>query len=1770
MTESDSKCISENLHNGQNGLHNVIRVVSEILSGYTKEVNKRTDNVNKSLSELSDHLGNQYVADVNNKINDSLEMQLTAWRDTVQSLETEVNKIQTDKINVLDKSLKSSVLREFMPVKSVVEHMKSVSLDGHLAPQVQQVDNQLLVQQAHMVGSIKDRCEGLQKTLDDECKKVVSQIDHLEGEKKSHFVYLKNELKDAKRDAQHLVTYFYADYEGVILTHYDNIKDSLALVDPTKNSSQNSNHYDAVNALTEKVEKIEEAYQNKLKDVRQKVVNAVGERDDSENSLLLSLTKLEEDVKRDLLAIRQKVEREMKDYVKHYVRLVKSEVESIKKKVGKENGDSKDSIAKHWHLLKVAITGLVGEINGKDSDTGKPYYRGLKGIKERVANYTKTFKDSFEDTILDGWISRILKGNGVVNGRLDKYVNEDTAKVDGKYKIPEELHNAVKKEIKEKLKEGVIDTAREQIRLTDVEKANTQENIEAVVKFLHIFVERLEAELKKPEPHDNPKSFVNSIAVKVEEDEQWTSRKPKASIYDRYLRSAIRYILMTLVIIARQTASALWSFTTAKDSKSNRIAFYLGYNLEEAIIIAAEISKEFDVSQTGSGLGRKFQTVLENVRSQIEALENNLSQEVFEGEVNTILNDNIGKQYKTTDQVDKPFNDEFMNAYKKATSAEIGAERGALRQKIDDIKKHVTEYTDATGNINVLSIPDLITASRGDDQGAKPSFSSAMREILSKIKTLEAVPADVAKKRNEAFSKLEELRGKIDTLNDKIKYISALVDGGEETLETAVTTLRLALSEAKSKTNNGITKLRKDLLQQVDTSFKSLTTAVKSMFAEQHKADLKALNALVEKQKNIIGKMIKDDKMTGIKGLLKTMDYRENKLDKLQKAVTPPNENHATKFKNLSESFHNYVNHLHNYILHRLISKTPNGTLHQLQSIHSQLQTLLSHLREQKHFTHEVPGMLQKLKTSVQALTSTAFGNPAYPVLDAFPKSLLPFVEQLERGYVNRYEGDAATYFSWNKPFSTEFNNLGNNCAKAFLTSLQILVHDFSKLARECPGTWKDKQICLTEFDQKLKVQVPNDLGAWLRRCSYEVSEFGKQNGELQDKSTMKGTNILEKVTHKIAGAEKVEALKKWKESKKQNGNHIGLFDILVFLFGHLESYYKVCHYCIPAKPKAPTTVNQMLHWLNGLRWNPVYWPLRLHLMELFPKPMGMEEKTHKEIGSANLKLEAHPYTITPKDLDNKLLHVCMYCQDTLVAILGHGQEQGRYAVDFYTNIDGLSYPSDPGQCFDLLLDISFRLYDQLFFLYKQCYNGTTCAGWQDCHYGLGVGGSAFTCNSNQCPNQECPLIADQKTKQTSNQSSNQNADQTINQHTDCGLKSPLQSFLEDGLQGFLPHTFTKPGCKLECSVANHNGIPCKTPMGFSYIGVAASHTQTGANLKKALEKFCGPKSPLLQLCNMLNCLLRRPPQTLGDMFAFYHKFLNKWDKEGQTHKQYAFAEAVKMAYFGARYDMLTIASIQNSSAHSKHLNNENKQLTGDMFSLFSCEPQGNPVHPCGPYLQPIYTGIRDIYTKDHSDYYLSWIVYITEKFYELLKKLYDECRKKCNTPGSRCHDTSCAEMCPVTHQPDRLPSSTHDAKCASIVKCQNTHPALYAAGFTFGSPFALSGEESDAAKRTCQDFCNTLKEVLSDKEADNAPLAKLIYVIIPNFLWEIRKKFSYLLLGLWSLSLLYLLHIAVVRLDVLRIRSHLRSPSSHRIAAQSLLAAARVKALANVKYFSP
>ncbi|GBE63478.1 hypothetical protein, conserved [Babesia ovata] len=918
------------------------------------------------------------------------------------------------------------------------------------------------------------------------------------------------------------------------------------------------------------------------------------------------------------------------------------------------------------------------------------------------------------------------------------------------------------------------------------------------------------------------------------------------------------------------------------------------------------------------------------------------------------------------------------------------------------------------------------------------SILKKLGEMSPPLATLERIQrndatGEINKKRKDVDDKMQALR---DNIAAVITAITLNVDKADKSLYEAIDAVDKSARSAQRIAEDSVKQLENALLQQVKTSFTTLTNSVHSLFSASHAADLQALRALVDQQLREVQNIIARDAVTGVKGMLKWMKGTgEYSLGEIQKIVPTPTQptltakDHSGKFKDLSTRFEKYADKVLVYIEGQV--KTPNKDPSQdpesnpqsdnVHDIQGKLDYLLNYLKRNTsgnlsrpyNFDHTSNELLDKLKKSVSDLTSPNFHGFQNPLLlDALKSGMRKFTEQLSHAYVNKYSGlplgklvETKSDGDTEQVLSTE----GRNCAKVCLTIVDILDRDMYTLKHSSLGGWKNDNIIST-----------TKLGAFLKECGYIVSDSAdKQNGQLDRHHN--GENICKLFSQKITyiAGESKNLVEKYFSTK----NGVEVDKIIKVHYTMFDKYRYVCHLKHVPNAKPPTTVCQMLHWLAGLYWNRMYNELRLHFDTWFKASTNDYKLSSDSFDVAAPYRDAWTMkaTVSIKNIKDLFNTVTLRSYEILRAFVGHGHADGRYACEFYTNPDNLEYPNDISKCFDMLVDICLRLNYQLHFLYTQCCNGPDSSGWRDCHYGRHVGGSNWSCNKLQCPGQQ------------GDQSANQIANQTCEQHPKCCKKSP-------------PSIFGRRSSRLPPTYIHFAqlGIPCITPMGFTDIGIAASHTKTGAHLKSLLQPFCSSaREPLTMLCAFFTCLIRRPPQTLGDMFAFYYNFLEHWGghydgdkKTAKEHKQEAFQNAVTAANFGRPYVGLDPTTILCSSTHSN-----SKHNMGDLFGLLYCNLNSKPNMPCGQYLQPLSSDVHSMFHGKHAGRYLSWIVYMTETFYDLLKKLYDDCCAKCGKPNSRCYQKCCADNCAVklayeAEEPElkKLEGKNHDEKCHSIV----------------------------------------------------------------------------------------------------------------------------------------
>ncbi|CDR71615.1 hypothetical protein, conserved [Babesia bigemina] len=375
---------------------------------------------------------------------------------------------------------------------------------------------------------------------------------------------------------------------------------------------------------------------------------------------------------------------------------------------------------------------------------------------------------------------------------------------------------------------------------------------------------------------------------------------------------------------------------------------------------------------------------------------------------------------------------------------------------------------------------------------------------------------------------------------------------------------------------------------------------------------------------------------------------------------------------------------------------------------------------------------------------------------------------------------------------------------------------------------------------------------------------------------------------------------------------------------------------------------------------------------------------------------------------------------------------------------------------------------------------------------------------------------------------------------------------------GHLPHNLTAMGCKSVCSNCPKSlpGQPCLTPLGFR--GFSGS-TKPGKELCKVLTKFLDNSN-----INSLICLMTKPPSTLPEHFQFaltLGNMLHKGKSSGGNGVSAAFRTSIENASIRLYENPLELTdalsdAYGNTQADHRHTSREPKHAPLSSLSMNqSCMlPKTDNIF-CGPYLQSLCHDSYYSLAEKHCNLYLSWAIYLPWQFWNYLKTLYD------SFCGISCQDWGCSGCLRGDKCKTGKHGTDYNCRCWSVVKCRGVQSTFYSYGFTFGDAKTLLDENE---LRYCHDFCKQLENIL------NSQFFKDLLQKCDEFIFTIRAPFLWMTVALWSLSLFYLICVMVGRLDVLHIRSHLRIPSSHRITAQSLLAAAQVGRLAKISYLQP
>ncbi|GBE63473.1 hypothetical protein, conserved [Babesia ovata] len=962
--------------------------------------------------------------------------------------------------------------------------------------------------------------------------------------------------------------------------------------------------------------------------------------------------------------------------------------------------------------------------------------------------------------------------------------------------------------------------------------------------------------------------------------------------------------------------------------------------------------------------------------------------------------------------------------------------------------------------------------------------------------------------------KAKQINGQLDHLKTKLSDLQNF------NLVGAIQDAEKFMKSLDSSLEPTIQLLGNHVRDEVASAEKTLITHARKQYVDAVKFLLEKFADRVTGELQSLPEQITKDLTIGHKGFMaKLHDHIMVRVERI-KSINP--DEFTIQDSPLSQASKTLKGALNLFIIKLQNQPAFKADFSQIRPSYNSLTNLLANLEKSKHFDDDFRQYLELLHNAVTAFKPSTYGEARSPsLLNALKKGFSSLASELQRAYVSTY---SQQQIKWDDISQAEKEKY----AKIALTLTPIVYQEFTELKDGLEKeSWKTHKIYNSSNSNNSLHKL------FFAYNGYDVGRPAESPyGELNHKKDFNGSNILahlnnerhklySKITTPITvmSDSQIQSDEPPLTIEKENG-------VVRQLFDHLNKYFGVCHLNYIDKPRSPCSIYDMSLWLSGLPHNPVYEKLKQQIKTMFEVP-SETDPSQKIVAP----VKAYPQQFTDGEIHSALEHVTSHAYSLLTGVVGHGDAETFYACEFPSNSLSLYYPASGAECLDMLLDILRRMFPVLTFLHTQCSLRDKHGGWRDCYYGKDIKSSKLSCNHHVTDKATCQPMCQANTK------------------PNCQPTSPLMSYLNDSLHGHLPHDVTSVGCKSSCNTCPKStpGMPCLPPLGFRAF---SNSTHTGRDLCELLGELVGTRGLLTKLHSLLTCLLNRPPQWFPDIFSFYYQVVRPWNLMSSRVKplnviQQAIADKITSTVGCDSSDAVSLLDscrkMYDSPSHFLHDVNSGC----DIGYLVGCGQSD-----CGYIMRPLNASAYSMFAPKFASSYLSCLLYACSNIYNFLDQL------KNSFCDISCYDHQCGP-CLNSAGCAKGKHGTKPCGCSSIVQCRGVSSVFYRYGLAY----------ADAAGRSqikCQDFCAALDKILQSQTLKNFLSA------IDEFMFTVRKNFIWTLLGLWAFSFLYLLHITVVRLDVLRIRSHLRSPSSHRIAAQSLLAAARVKALANVKYFSP
>ncbi|KAK1935302.1 variant erythrocyte surface antigen-1 family protein [Babesia divergens] len=690
-------------------------------------------------------------------------------------------------------------------------------------------------------------------------------------------------------------------------------------------------------------------------------------------------------------------------------------------------------------------------------------------------------------------------------------------------------------------------------------------------------------------------------------------------------------------------------------------------------------------------------------------------------------------------------------------------------------------------------------------------------------------------------------------------------------------------------------------------------------------------------------------------------------------------------------------------------------------------------------------------------------------------------------------------------------------CAKIFLGMLPCLYYGLKIVFERCDSNNSE----LWPEWSNGNISTASDLKKFLEACGYDL----KTLNDLQASQIYSSLNSL--------------------FSSESKGSFDRIYNFVS------EKYFSI-HVSTSKSP--PTTVRQMLLWLSGLPFSKGFNALLSHSKGLCPP-------SEKSLNS-----------------DEFLYCIHVSCFFVPVSVISAIQHPGASKSFLPSTSDWTSfcYPEDPFDLFNMFLENVRKVYIPLNFLRYQCERITEHGGWKDCAYGQSCAqalenslkstssSGSSCCNPSSLPHgilctskpgesdvHEHCISSNPKVKciglqECSDDGSGSKKDTNAHTSGKCTASCPHP------LMAFLCHGSDPENSKIFNSLFKLPKDSFVPPMGFSPDNLP-SPGRNGHVLHDVLKPFCtNGFYPLTRLLKFLTRVSRTPPETLGELFAFFMKFVEALNSKPDLSSRFVQWINGEPGFYPATMLKTALEQLYGSSHSTSH-------SVANLFSLSGCHANKGSGASCGPYLHPLTDKASGVFTKELCGTYLSWICHLTKDFKTLLEEFKEKFSSCC--------------------------SSSSSSPCTSIVDCPCALATLYSQGFVYYSPSGLgcwnSWEEHKArggvqehtkekensphcTRRTCKNFIDQLEKVAGE----GSPLQDLLDAI-DAFIWSIRLPFFLFILAFWAFVISYFLYVHLYHLDILELNSHDHPAWSFKIPPSILFSDTSSK-LSGIRYFHP